>query len=267
MKKLYRKFKTLLKAIIYPIYEARLERSLKGKPVPAHIGIIVDGNRRWSRQNPSEAGDISSARGHRAGANKIEDLLKWSEKSGVKVVTIWLLSSANLSREAAEVSALLEIIESTIQDLARIGKWEIRPVGSMELLPEHLQKSLSQAAKSTLGKGKLVVNVAIGYGGRDEIVDAVRSYLTDSTHSGLSGAELGKRFTANELSKYLYTAGLPDPDLLIRTSGEQRLGGFLLWQSADSEFYFCDAYWPDFRHLDYLRAIRSYGQRQRRFGR
>ncbi len=258
--------KKIAKGIIYPLYEKRIERLLKGKPIPNHIGVILDGNRRWSRENPDPSGDTSSSRGHRAGANKIVELLEWSEKAGVKVVTLWLLSNQNLSRDKNELEPLLEIIESTISGLAKAGKWEIRPVGSINLLPEKLQNTLNQTAASTSGIGKLLVNVAVGYGGRDEIADAFRGYLNDPQNQNQTGVQLARNFDASQIEKYLYTAGLPDPDLLIRTSGEQRLGGFLLWQSANSEVYFCEAFWPDFRHLDFLRAMRSFAQRQRRYG-
>jgi short-chain Z-isoprenyl diphosphate synthase len=192
--------------------------------------------------------------------------LDWSESAGVKIVTLWLLSNQNLARPKIELDPLLEIIDIAVKNLNELGRWEINPVGSMELLPESLQTTLRTAQLQSKGRGKLMVNVAIGYGGRDEISDAVKAYLSAPENKTLTGIELADKFQPTAIESYLYTAGLPDPDLLIRTSGEQRLGGFMLWQSANSEVYFCDAYWPDFRHLDFLRALRSYSQRQRRFG-
>jgi len=160
----------------------------------------------------------------------------------------------------------LAIIGDTVDALGNTGRWEIRPVGSMELLPQELQDRLTAVAAKSKGIKGVHVNVAIGYGGRSEIADAVKSLIRDGAAHGKSPVEIADSVTVDEISKHLYTAGLPDPDLVIRTSGEQRLGGFLLWQSAHSEFYFCEAYWPDFRRLDFLRALRAYAQRHRRFG-
>lgn len=260
------RLKQVAKSVIYPLYERRVYNQLDFSQTPHHIGVILDGNRRWSRENPSEGGDGSTARGHKAGANKIVDLLDWSEEAQVKVITLWLLSNANLSRSAEELKPLLEIIGETVSNLAAKRRWEIRPVGSMEILPVELRQLLERAAQQTKGIPGVVVNVAIGYGGRNEIVDAVKSLIVSGAKSGKSPEELAASVDVEEISKHLYTAGLPDPDLVIRTSGEQRLGGFLLWQSAHSEFYFCEAYWPDFRKLDFLRALRAYARRHRRLG-
>jgi short-chain Z-isoprenyl diphosphate synthase len=260
------RLKQVAKSVIYPLYERRIYRHLDFSQTPHHIGVILDGNRRWAKANPATAGDNSTAHGHKAGAGKIIDLLEWSEAAQVKVITLWLLSNQNLSRSAEELKPLLEIIGNTVANLANQGRWQIRPVGSLEILPMELKSILDNAAKSTKDIPGMVVNVAIGYGGRDEIVDAVKSLIIEGSKSGKSAEELAKSIDVEEISKHLYTAGLPDPDLVIRTSGEQRLGGFLLWQSAHSEFYFCEAYWPDFRKLDFLRALRAYSKRNRRFG-
>jgi len=258
--------KLALKSILYPLYEQRIFRHLDFAQTPHHIGVILDGNRRWSKANPSFDGDTSSARGHKIGASKIVNLLDWSEETQVKVVTLWLLSKQNLHRPADELAPLLKIISDTVQELVARHRWEIRPVGSMELLPVDLQETLKQAAIATKGIPGVVVNVAIGYGGRSEIADAVKSLILDKSQAGFSPTEIAAAVSVDEISKHLYTAGLPDPDLVIRTSGEQRLGGFLLWQSAHSEFYFCEAYWPDFRRVDFLRALRAYSERHRRHG-
>lgn len=179
---------------------------------------------------------------------------------------MWLLSNDNLARPAVELDPLLQIIGDAIEELGSIGRWELRPVGSMELLPIELQEQLKKVAEQSKGISGVLVNVAIGYGGRQEIADAVKSLINDAAQNGKSIEQLTQLISESEIEKFLYTAGLPDPDLLIRTSGEQRLGGFLLWQSAKSEFYFCEAYWPDFRKVDFLRALRSYSQRHRRLG-
>lgn len=258
--------KPAIKAILYPLYERRIFANLDFTETPHHVGVILDGNRRWSKANPAADGDTSTSRGHKAGAEKIVDLLDWCEETKVEVLTIWLLSNQNLSRPPAELEPLLKIIADTVNDLASRRRWEIRPVGSMELLPRNLVDQLNDVASKTKGIKGVVINVAIGYGGRSEIADAVKSLITSEANIGKSATEIANSINVDEIGRHLYTAGLPDPDLVIRTSGEQRLGGFLLWQSAHSEFYFCEAYWPDFRRVDFLRAIRAYSQRHRRFG-
>ena len=258
--------KPTIKSVLYPLYERRLFAKLDFTQTPRHVGVILDGNRRWSKANPSVDGDISSSRGHKAGAEKIIDLLDWCEESKVEVLTIWLLSNQNLNRPPEELEPLLAIIAETVTDLASRRRWEIRPVGSMELLPANLVDQLNDVAAKTKGIKGVMINVAIGYGGRREIVDAVKSYLADEQSQGRTISQAQEKLSTEEISKFLYTAGQPDPELLIRTSGEQRLGGFLLWQSALSEFYFCEAYWPDFRRVDFLRALRAYSLRQRRMG-
>ena len=177
---------------------------------------------------------------------------------------MWLLSTDNFKRSQEELDALLQIIGETVDALAATKRWNIKAVGALDLLPDWLAKKLSDL-KPFRDDG-VEVNVAISYGGRREIVDAVKSYLAASAQDGKSLSDAAVSLDADEISKYLYTAGQPDPELIIRTSGEQRLGGFLLWQSALSEYYFCEAYWPDFRRVDFFRALRAYSLRHRRFG-
>jgi short-chain Z-isoprenyl diphosphate synthase len=253
-----------VKAVLYPLYERRLVRALDFRQTPHHVGVILDGNRRWAKKNPDEQGRTTPAHGHRAGAQKIIEFLGWCEEAQVRIVTIWLLSTENFKRSDEELQVLLTIIGETVDGLKATGRWNINPVGSLELLPEWLRCKLS--ASRSVNPNAIEVNVAISYGGRREIVDAVKGYLEDSAAQGLSTETAAEKLTADAISNFLYTAGQPDPDLLIRTSGEQRLGGFLLWQSAQSEFYFCEAYWPDFRRVDFLRALRAYSLRHRRFG-
>jgi len=250
-----------VKAVIYPLYERRLVRQLVELEAPKHVGVILDGNRRWARSAGS-----SSAEGHRAGGRKIIDLLGWCEEARVKHVTLWLLSTDNLDRPASELEPLLEIIKETVSELAERKRWRIHTFGALDLLPTDLTEMLHQAEQVTKDVNGIDVNVAVGYGGRREISDAVRSLLKEHASEGRSLAEITELLSPEKIAEHLYTAGQPDPDLVIRTSGEQRLSGFLLWQSAHSEFYFCDAYWPDFRHVDFLRALRSYAARHRRFG-
>lgn len=246
---------------LYGLYERRLAASLPRDRVPRHVGVILDGNRRWARSI-----GLSSATGHRAGADKIAELLEWSEDVGVEVVTLWMLSTDNLSRDPEELGPLLEIIEGAVRNLAATRRWRLQAMGALDLLPEQTARALKDAETATEGVVGLHVNVAVGYGGRHEIADAVRSYLRENAAKGASLDDLATDFDVQHIAAHLYTKGQPDPELVIRTSGEQRLGGFLLWQSAHSEFYFCEAYWPSFRKVDFLRAVRSYAARERRLG-
>ena len=244
----------------YRLYEYRLNKYLAGKTVPRHGGVMCDGNRRWARSSGH-----SVSKGHQKGADKIFELLQWCKQAGVEVVTLWLLSTDNLTREEEELGPLLTIIEDTVNGLVDEG-WRVNPVGALDLLPDQTARVLKLAGESTANNPGLLVNVAVGYGGRREIADAVRSMLIEQASRGTTIEQLAETLDVEHIAEHLYTAGQPDPDLVIRTSGEQRLGGFLLWQSTHSEFYFCDAYWPAFRKVDFLRALRSYGERSRRFG-
>ncbi len=249
--------------IVYRLYERRLAAEIRRGPLPGHVGIILDGNRRWA----AAMGYHDAAEGHRRGAAKIAELLEWCEELDIAVVTIWLLSTENLRRDPDEVGALLEIIEETVRDLASDNQWKIRSLGQLELLPDSTRDVLRRAEEHAHADGARILNVAVGYGGRQEIADAIARMMEHQAAQGLSLDEAAKKVTPDEISRFLYTAGLPDPDLVIRTSGEVRMSGFLLWQSAHSEYYFCDPYWPDFRRIDFLRAVRAYQQRHRRFGR
>lgn len=250
-----------VRALVYKLYERRLERKLASAQIPRHVGVIVDGNRRWARAMGLR--DVS--RGHQKGADKISELLVWCREAGVEYVTLWLLSTDNLSRHPSELEPLLRVIEGLVQDLVEQG-WHVNPMGSLDLLPDHTARVLKQAKEATSHRAGLIVNVAVGYGGRREIADAVRSLLQEHASKGASIEELVEVLDVEHIAEHLYTRGQPDPDLVIRTSGEQRLSGFLLWQSAHSEFYFCEVFWPAFRKIDFLRALRSYSVRQRRFG-
>jgi len=257
---LYAAIRRLIKSLLYPLYEWRLVRSLDFSKTPHHVGVIIDGNRRWAKANPN----LADPSGHKAGASKIIDFLGWCDETDVRVVTLWLLSTDNFKRSAGEIGELLKIISETVDELAATGRWNIKVVGALDLLPDWLSQKLSNL-KPVKSDG-VEVNVAISYGGRREIVDAVKCYLSDEQKSGHTLEQAKENLASEDISKFLYTAGQPDPELLIRTSGEQRLSGFMLWQSATSELYFCEAYWPDFRRVDFLRALRAYSLRQRRFG-
>ena len=247
--------------VAYELYERRVRRALPPERLPKHVGVIVDGNRRWAR-----AAGGTSETGHTAGAGKIVEFLGWCEEIDVEVVTLWLLSTDNLARPQRELDSLLRIIEQLVETLADNSRWRVNPVGAPDLLPDRTAATLKAAAERTEDAAGMTVNVAVGYGGRRELADAVRALLHEHASRGTTIEELAEILDVEHIAEHLYTKGQPDPDLVIRTSGEQRLGGFLLWQSALSEFYFCEALWPDFRHVDFLRAIRSYAQRERRFG-
>jgi short-chain Z-isoprenyl diphosphate synthase len=250
-----------LSNLAYGVYERRLKSQIPPDRIPRHVGVILDGNRRWALAQGS-----SSSAGHRAGAAKIVDFLGWCDDVGVEVVTLWLLSTDNLNRPQPELQALMSIIEDTVQGLVEQGRWRLHPVGALDLLPDSTARLLKESQESTAGIAGSLVNVAVGYGGRREVVDAVRSLLQEHASQGTSLDELAQFIDVEHIAEHLYTKGQPDPDLVIRTSGEQRLSGFLMWQSAHSEFYFCEAYWPDFRHVDFLRALRAYADRHRRYG-
>jgi short-chain Z-isoprenyl diphosphate synthase len=254
-------------APLYRFYERRLLRQVTRGPMPRHIGLILDGNRRYAR----ERGLDDPLAGHRIGAAKLEEVLDWLEELEIRITTLFALSTENLTRSAAELNGLVALIESKLRSAAvdpkiRRKGVRIRAVGRFELLPASLQEAIALAEEATREHDHFYLNLAVGYGGRQEITDAVRLLLCERAKSGASLNRIAEEITPEDIGKYLYMYDLPDPDLIIRTSGELRLSGFLLWQSAYSEFYFCDPYWPAFRKIDLLRAIRSYQQRKRRFG-
>ncbi|SDN44280.1 isoprenyl transferase [Geodermatophilus sp. DSM 45219] len=252
-----------VREVLTQLYERRLARALEGADIPCHVGVIVDGNRRWARAIGLEDPNA----GHRRGADKIADFLGWCDEAGVSVVTLFLLSTDNLSRPEPELVPLLRIIEGVAEDLAAPDRrWQLRPVGALELLPAETVAVLKQAEEATRDRPGASVNLAVGYGGRREIADAVRSLLAEHAARGTTLDELVACLEVEHIAEHLYTRGQPDPDLVIRTSGEQRLSGFLMWQTAHSEFHFTDVYWPDFRRVDFLRALRAYSARHRRFG-
>jgi len=258
----------MLTSILYRLYERRLLAEIRRQPLPRHIGLILDGNRRFARK----LGLAEIIQGHERGAAKLEEALEWCVELGIRMVTIWILSTENLMRPPEELEGLLSLIERKMRQVAVDPKIHgrqvrIRAIGRLDLLPPSLRDAIQAAEEATANYENFSLNVAVGYGGRQEVVDAVQSLLRDWGCQGMSLREIADRLTSDAVGKYLYTYDLPDPDLIIRTSGEVRLSGFLLWQSAYSEYYFCDAYWPAFRKIDLLRAIRSYQQRQRRFGR
>ncbi|MFH0750922.1 MAG: polyprenyl diphosphate synthase [Chloroflexota bacterium] len=255
-------------APVYRAYAVRLRAEVLAHPVPNHVALIMDGNRRWAR----ELGFREIKAGHSHGADKAVELLDWCAGIGIREVTLWALSLENLERSAEEVAAITEIARATLEALAQRDR--VRPmamslqvIGRRDLLPERLREAAERGEAETRGRPGLRVTLALGYSGRDELVEAARAAVRALVAEGTAPEALADALTAERLAAQLYTSGSSDPELIIRTSGEVRLSGFLPWQSAYSEFYFCDAYWPAFREIDLLRAVRTYQQRARRFGR
>lgn len=247
--------------LIYGAYERRLQRRLDPHRLPKHVGAIVDGNRRWAK-----GVGTGVDHGYQAGADKIGEFLRWCKELDVEIVTLWVLSTDNLQRPAGELASLLSVIENLVTQLASERIWHLQLIGNLDMLPAESAARMKTAAALTESVEGMRVNICVGYGGRQELTDAMRSLLLEQATKGKTLEEVAKTLEVDHIAEHLYTKGQPDPDLVIRTSGEQRLSGFLLWQSVHSEFYFCDALWPAFRRVDFLRAIRSYAARDRRFG-
>jgi short-chain Z-isoprenyl diphosphate synthase len=253
--------------LLYYLYAWQLVREVKRRPTPRHVGIILDGNRRHGRSvgitEPRELYDL--------GASKLDEVLEWCAELAIPTVTLWVFSTDNFQRPAAEVSGILASIEAKLKALAddpavHRRRVRVRAIGCLRMLPEPVLRAIAAAERATAGYDGLELNIAVAYGGRQEIADAVCALLKSMAAKRATLAEAINDVTPEAIAGHLYTAGLPDPDLIIRTSGEIRLSGFLLWQSAHSEFYFTDVLWPVFRKIDFLRAIRSFQQRRRRFG-
>jgi short-chain Z-isoprenyl diphosphate synthase len=248
---------------VYSIYEARLERQLDKDNIPKHIAVMLDGNRRWADKNNG----LKAKSGHIAGAQKIFEFLSWCDELSVPVITLYLLSTENLKqRNQQELQDLFVILDTLAKEMVNRGNWKIRVMGDRNSLSKEFLESLEQSEKASANTNGATVNLAIGYGGRQEITDAMRSIVQSSIASGDDLSKLSDSLTPELIAAHLYTSDQPDPDLIIRTSGEQRLSGFLLWQSSNSELYFEEALWPDFRKVDFLRAIRAFAKRHRRFG-
>lgn len=247
------------------LYARRLRRQVLVGPLPGHVGLIMDGNRRWARQ----MGMANPSLGHKYGAEHAENVLTWCEAVGINHVSVFLCSTENLQRRGdAEVAFLMRVIEQMADRFTRQeARWQVHVAGMLDALPDTTARALKDAVEATRTcTTGAHVTLAVGYGGRQEVIDALRDHLYERTEAGDSLADVASSLTVDDIARHLYTAGQPDLDLVIRTSGEQRMSNFLLWQSAYSELYFCEAYWPAFREIDFLRTLRSFGARQRRFG-
>jgi short-chain Z-isoprenyl diphosphate synthase len=259
-------FRVLLSPI-YRIYERDLDRQVRAYPVPYHIGLILDGNRRYGRKaHLVDPHDI-----YMAGANKLDELLAWCITLKIPAITLWVLSTENLKRPRDEVTGILSAVEKKLKLLANDhqihnGRIRVRAVGRFELLPPSTLAAIRSAEEATRDYNGMQLTIAAAYGGREEIIDAMQSLLREQLAQNRSLEDVIEMITPEAVARSLYAPDLPDPDLIIRTSGEIRLSGFLLWQSVSSEFYFTDVFWPSFRRIDFLRAVRAFQQRQRRFG-
>lgn len=259
----------LLRAAVRPLYwwyEQRLAAEVSTGHIPLHIGVILDGNRRFARGI-----GLDARRGHEYGVSKVHELLEWCLRLGIRNVTLFVFSTENFARKPEEVEYLFDLFvreSHKLIDNPRIKarKVRIKVIGRRSDLPDAVVTAAEELERSTLAHDGMRLNIAFGYGGREEIVDGVKKLLLEAEAERRSPAEVAGQLTAAQISAYLYTADIPDPDFIIRTSGELRLSGFLLWQAAYSEYYFCDALWPSFRRIDFLRAIRSYQGRERRYG-
>ena len=257
--------KTLLRVIgVYKIYEKWLERAIIKGEMPSHIAIIMDGNRRWAIEK-----GLEPWLGHRAGADKVEEVIDWCLKFGIKIVTFFVLSTENFKRSAEELAELFNLLKERATkylegDMLHKHKIRVKVIGRKELLPPDVRAVLERLEEETKKYDGLFVNLAIAYGGRAELTDAAKKLAQDV----ISGKLRIEEITEEVIGRYLYTADLPaqDPDMIIRTSGEERISNFLLWQSAYSELVFLDVYWPEFRKIDFMRAVRTYQTRVRRFG-
>jgi short-chain Z-isoprenyl diphosphate synthase len=253
--------------LLYYLYQRRLARNVRGRPLPQHIGLILDGNRRHGRS----LGIVEPRAVYDLGAGKLDEVLEWCIELAIPTLTLWVFSTENFRRSPAEVSGIMASVEAKLIALAEDPaihrrRVRVRAIGCLSMLPPAVLGAINAAERATERYDGLELNIAVAYGGRQEIADAVRALLARLAAEEASLAEAIDEITPEAIARHLYTAGLPDPDLIIRTSGEIRLSGFLLWQSVHSEFYFTDVLWPAFRKIDFLRAIRVYQDRQRRYG-
>lgn len=242
--------------------ERALLAEVQAHPVPKHVAIIMDGNRRFAR----ELG-LDPRRGHELGRDTLETLLDWCLETGVRYLTVYAFSTENFQRNLLEVRALMKLFEDNFRRMAddeRVHKHRIRvhAIGQLDLLPSSVQEAIRYAERRTSGYDQYFFNLAVAYGGRQEILQAVRRIASQVRAGQLAPEDIDEK----TVSQHLYTSDLPDPDLILRTSGEERISNFLLWQVAYSELVFVDVLWPGFKKLDFLRALRTYQLRQRRHG-
>lgn len=260
--------KELIKRPFYQLYLQRLRLKSETWRKPQHLGVIMDGNRRFARSS----GLSHVVLGHQRGADKLEEVLAWCRRYGIDVVTVWCFSIENFQRSTEEVESLLGLFEDKTREMAEgqeihKNKIRVRFIGRLDMLPATLRTEIRRVEEATAQYGDATLNIAMAYGGREEIADAFRRHVRRRLDEGHPVDEVLESMDVDDISSCLYTSGQPEPDLILRTSGEIRSSGFLLWQSAYSEFYFCDSNWPAFREIDFLRALRAFDERHRRYGR
>ena len=256
---------SIMKAVsntVYNTYERKLLNKVLNAPVPKHLAIIMDGNRRFAQKLGMEP-----VKGHLAGSDKLEEVMNWCIELGINVLTVYAFSTENIKRNKDEADFLMKMFAENFRkvgDDERVHKNKIRikAIGKIENLPKNVQDAIKYAEEKTKNYDKYFFNIAVAYGGREEILNAVKRIAEDVKKGKINEEDINEKL----MSSYLYTSNLPDPDLILRTSGEERISNFLLWQIAYSELYFADVYWPGLRKIDFLRAIKSYQERQRRFG-
>ena len=246
----------------YQVYERALLKEVESGPIPHHIAIIMDGNRRFAREL-----FMPLQEGHREGRSKLEDVMEWGRELGIRVLTVYAFSTENFKRDTEEVRELMHMFAENFRKAAddeRTNRYHIRirAIGRRDMLPEDVRQAIRYAEEKTKDYDDYIYNIAVAYGGREEIIEAIKKIARDVKDGRLKIDEINEA----KVSEYMYTGDIPDPDLILRTSGEERVSNFLLWQLAYSELYFADVYWPEFRKIDFLRAIRDYQRRQRRFG-
>jgi len=247
---------------IYSLYESRLQKGLSKNELPKHIGLIHDGHRRYARRENLLSYEVS----YKIGMVRFKECLSWCDELGIDYVTSWLLSKENLSRPEEELEPYFIVLNELFEELIiddLVDNFKIQFIGSIDLLPDYLKETINKLQEVRAG-GEKTITIALGYGGRQEILDAIKSLVIENKEKDLE--ELVEEINDEQIREHLYLPDAPDIDLIIRTSGESRLSGFLLWQSAYSEFVFQDVYWPEFRKIDFLRCLREYIQRERRFG-
>jgi short-chain Z-isoprenyl diphosphate synthase len=256
-----RKLRMPVRKLASRVYRWRLRRRLVRGPLPRHVGLIIDGNRRWAKQ----AGLASPSDGHRHGAEHIWEVLSWCQMAGIRHATVFLCSAENLARrDDAEVATLMDIIEKVVvgRISAAAPAWRVHIAGLVDMLPASTADALKEAADATRScETGSHLTLCVGYGGRQEITEAVRALLQEQAAAGHSLAELAGMVSEDDIARHLSGDGQPEPDLIIRTSGEQRMSNFLLWQGTGAYLHFCDCYWPAFGEVDFLRALRDFGSR------
>ncbi len=262
MPTIQKELEKLVSNTAYSAYEAKLEKEVLAEETPRHLAIIMDGNRRFAQEM-----GLSSGSGHEEGKRKLEEVFDWCQRAGIRVLTVYAFSTENFQRSGDEVELLMEMFEESFYTLAeedRVHKNRIRVMvlGDRELLPQSVQEAIDTVEEATKDYDSYIYNIAIAYGGRQEIVYALKQVAQKVKDGEMEVEEIDE----DAISDHMYTSHVPDPDLVLRTSGEVRVSNFLLWQMAYSELYFTDIYWPGFRYIDFLRAIRSYQQRRRRYG-